>query len=37
MEGVGFIWVGIGLVCICNILYWMEIFNHFSGDDEEEE
>ena len=32
-----FVYLMIGIVCVCNILHWHEIFGHFRGDDEEEE
>ena len=37
MEGM-WLFVGsmIAIVCVCNVLHWMEIFNHVGTDDEEE-
>lgn len=32
-----FVWLMIGVICVCNILKWHAIFDMFNGNDDEEE
>lgn len=33
----GFVWLMIGVICICNILKWHAIFDMFKGNNDDEE